>query len=727
MTLRRIGKIDIQAKVSGNDTVSTGFVFYSYAKNSNALEFHFKDQQGRPVDLLGTKVRLLLIVKDNGEDKEFKTLDEEIVTESSLNGIVRYIIPDRLMGYQGIVDGWIYLDFPDGSKTDEVHFKFTIERSKIDQEAPLIRDFYVPLFEEIVDSIKAELSSDAGKAKNDISQMVIDTQKISQEEQEKIQAELPKLQETLEAEYSELYRLFNDYIASSKLTWQDFMDSESESWKNFIDQNREVIESIDPGGVVLTELIDARGSVDGVTHPNLKARLDNKEQEFNAQLAQTEKKLEGFFNVKWFGAKGDGHTDDTVAIQTALDTARGTLFFPQGNYKVTGTGEACLYLNKKINLVGADANFSRIRADNASATTSVLKVAITDNYGFLDVRNWKIEGLGLAVNGGGLHSLLIKDGMQLLTCEIKHCNLQASTANGGFSIYVENNLAHSKITLNTISHGVFMKCYDANLIEKNLFLGTRVAVTYDLITGVYNNTVRDNTLVNRDGAVRIINGSLVRIVNNQIELMQGQGTNQSATRSMVWVEGKDRSCDNIIIEENNFGGGTSLDHLIYIDNAHKAVLSKNHFVSTNIAEVVFTDKSRYCILKQDNRVRSETSNPRTRTAFKAEVIDNGVGTVGVLKQVAHQNNWNSGDFYKDENGMVHFYRTFSGGSVLTANSVIGTLPVGFRPIHEMYLPSASSGGSCLIEINASGVIKATTTIPSNYRLTLPSFPTNTTE
>lgn len=208
MRLRRIGKIDVHARVSGNDTISTGFVFYSYAKNSNALEFHFKDQQGRPVDLLGTRVRLLLIVKDNGEDKEFKTLDEEIVTESSLNGIVRYIIPDRLMGYQGIVDGWIYLDFPDGSKTDELHFKFTIERSKIDQEAPLIRDFYVPLFEEIVDSIKAELSSDAEKAKNDISQMVIDTQKIAQEEQEKIQAELPKLQ----VEVDDLNTAVNDTI-----------------------------------------------------------------------------------------------------------------------------------------------------------------------------------------------------------------------------------------------------------------------------------------------------------------------------------------------------------------------------------------------------------------------------------------------------------------------------------------------------------------------------------
>ncbi|WP_195515808.1 BppU family phage baseplate upper protein [Enterococcus dispar] len=153
MTLRRIGKIDVQAKVSGNDIVSTGFVFYSYAKNSNALEFHFKDQQGQPVDLLGTKVRLLLIVREDGEDKEFKTLDEEIVTDSSLNGIVRYIIPDRLMGYQGIVDGWIYFDFPDGSKTDEVHFKFTIERSKIDDAFLDAGDFYIKDFEEIKNQV----------------------------------------------------------------------------------------------------------------------------------------------------------------------------------------------------------------------------------------------------------------------------------------------------------------------------------------------------------------------------------------------------------------------------------------------------------------------------------------------------------------------------------------------------------------------------------------------
>ena len=47
------------------------------------------------------------------------------------------------------------------------------------------------------------------------------------------------------------------------------------------------------------------------------------------------------YSVKFYGAKGDGTTDDTVAIQAAITACvaagGGTVFFPSGTYKITGT------------------------------------------------------------------------------------------------------------------------------------------------------------------------------------------------------------------------------------------------------------------------------------------------------------------------------------------------------------------------------------------------------
>lgn len=68
----------------------------------------------------------------------------------------------------------------------------------------------------------------------------------------------------------------------------------------------------------------------------------------------------GEINVKWFGAKGDGSTDDTTAIQRGLNYINtiggGTLYFPEGSYKVT----AYLTIYKKTIIRGANRKASII-------------------------------------------------------------------------------------------------------------------------------------------------------------------------------------------------------------------------------------------------------------------------------------------------------------------------------------------------------------------------------
>ena len=41
--------------------------------------------------------------------------------------------------------------------------------------------------------------------------------------------------------------------------------------------------------------------------------------------------------MKKHGAAGDGRTDDTSAIQRAVDAGAGGLYLPKGNYRLTRT------------------------------------------------------------------------------------------------------------------------------------------------------------------------------------------------------------------------------------------------------------------------------------------------------------------------------------------------------------------------------------------------------
>lgn len=59
------------------------------------------------------------------------------------------------------------------------------------------------------------------------------------------------------------------------------------------------------------------------------------------------------YNVKSYGATGDGSTDDTTAISNALTdamAANASLYFPKGTYKVAGSGSAIFTVTQPIRI-----------------------------------------------------------------------------------------------------------------------------------------------------------------------------------------------------------------------------------------------------------------------------------------------------------------------------------------------------------------------------------------
>lgn len=81
----------------------------------------------------------------------------------------------------------------------------------------------------------------------------------------------------------DLIRLFNDYIASGKTDWQEF-----------VDQNREILESVDPGGKLLKEIIEARKPDGESTFGSIGERMnyiDKKTLFFNTENELTSSKM----------------------------------------------------------------------------------------------------------------------------------------------------------------------------------------------------------------------------------------------------------------------------------------------------------------------------------------------------------------------------------------------------------------------------------------------------
>ncbi|MDB7280613.1 BppU family phage baseplate upper protein, partial [Enterococcus faecium] len=153
---RKTGEIVVPTEPVSRATKITGFTFKSYDKSAGVLQFQIKNQDGSPTDLIDATVRLFMYIYQGEEKKEFPIFDNQIITESYMQGIVKYPIPDMLLSYEGKVDANVYIDFPDGSHTDNLAFTFNIEKSIIDGDVQLNGEYYFKEFQQLLDGVKQE-------------------------------------------------------------------------------------------------------------------------------------------------------------------------------------------------------------------------------------------------------------------------------------------------------------------------------------------------------------------------------------------------------------------------------------------------------------------------------------------------------------------------------------------------------------------------------------------
>jgi hypothetical protein len=336
-----------------------------------------------------------------------------------------------------------------------------------------------------------------------------------------------------------------------------------------------------------------------------------------AQTRSVEAKLQESVSVKDFGAVGDGVTDDTAAIQAAIDATGGGLFFPEGTYAVTPVSgqNYCLLIDAKtIHLYGNNSTISM-------ATTDV-KQALR----IQDSNNFVVSGLsfvGSGTNGSdggqGLLQLYQCDNVVIENCIIKNSNCDGLAMALCLNITVSNcifdNCSKSSLYLNQSTgaslSGNIIKNIGGHLVSSTI-VGAGVQISGNTDCSVIGNSIIDGLgmgiLCNQSGTTapkrNIISGNTVKGITNptNINVSSGIRLSNSAT---------DKACATVV--EGNFAQGCSI-YNFYIENHNGAKISDNTSVESDRSGFVISTASDVTF-QNNTAINTNTSNTSGQHAF----------------------------------------------------------------------------------------------------------------
>ncbi|MGE8483463.1 MAG: M10 family metallopeptidase C-terminal domain-containing protein [Pseudomonas sp.] len=217
------------------------------------------------------------------------------------------------------------------------------------------------------------------------------------------------------------------------------------------------------------------------------------------------------FNVQNFGAKGDGITDDTAAIQRAIDAAAaaggGQVYVPTGTYIVSGgvePSDGCLMLKSNVYLYGDGMGATTVKVADGSDTkiTGVIRSAYGEETHDFGVSNLTIDGNRDNTTGkidGWFNGYIpgqagYDSNVTLDSVEIKDCS------GYGFDPHEQTI---NMVIKNSVSHGNGLDGFVADFLSNSTFENN---VAYDndrhgfnVVTSTHDFTLTNNIAYNNGG------------------------------------------------------------------------------------------------------------------------------------------------------------------------------------------------------------------------------------
>lgn len=424
-------------------------------------------------------------------------------------------------------------------------------------------------------------------------------------------------------------------------------------------------------------------------------------------------------NVDMAGAKGDGTTDDSVAIRAAIASVPrgGDLLFTAGKtYGVTqdGATAGCLNISNPINLIGV-GGYTNIKPLSVANTVDVIVIngSTTVEDRFTTITNLFI-GDPSTGQRTGRHGIVLRTAVagsffRRITVEKNFICPQASPTAGHRGIFCDNNATNvpnggiytSVFQNNTIGQGIFLsQSGDTIAINDCAFYGINPGIEVDLVANATGPYIRGCNIVNTGGAVKINRAYGFVIDGGIYEPISGSGSNGA----VIDINGGSSTVIGGLIQNVVFVplGGATFTRYIRIRNSQMIRCQMNEMPGSgitchDIASSLGTVIGKSIIGSGNTYVADDGGSQTTGAGFY-------IGNAG---RPAFQNSWsNFGSttttlrFYKDMSGFVHIEGYVTGG---TLSSVVFTLPVGYRPSAFVANPPGT------VQVNAAGQVFSTHT------------------
>lgn len=282
----------------------------------------------------------------------------------------------------------------------------------------------------------------------------------------------------------------------------------------------------------------------------------------------------GEVNVRQFGAKGDGVTDDRAAIQSAIDTFAsngGRIFVPDGVFAIGGAGVVLRNEVANFNgqvLYGAGMGSTLKKIGTGNAVLSIVGASCT-------VRDISIDGSSLAETG-----IITNTAWDGRTTLIENINI-SQIAGGG--------------------QGIFNVDGDAYTIRNSRFLNAGNWAWESLNNGM--NSTFEGNFVQGCGMVHLMSSTQqaegVRILNNTglisggsgygidvefgLEIIIGDNIIDQVTLGCVRVR---NNSSYVKMHDNWFAGNCANGHVTLGDNANSITITNNTFEGGTNSQII---------------------------------------------------------------------------------------------------------------------------------------------